>query len=215
MMHAPAPLVRVVDDDEQILQLLVALVTSMKLDVAVFRSAEEFLRSYDARIPGCVISDVRMPGMSGVELQEQLAGQGAPLPFIVMSGDPDVPTVVRAMKNDAIDFLQKPFEPAVLAQRIRTALERDREARELASTEAVMSQKLARLTSREREVLELVVDGRANKQVAHQLDITEKTVEVHRGRLMKKLGALNVVDLVRMVCVGGGAIRGKRAPTAP
>lgn len=200
-MQASEALVRVVDDDDQILGLLVSIVKSMNLNVAVFRSAEQFLDGCDSRIPGCAITDVRMPGMSGVELQEAVVARGILLPFIVMSGDPDVATIVRAMKNNAIDFLQKPFLPTVLIERIHVALARDQETRTRIATESVIAQKLSRLTSREREVLELVVEGRANKQVARDLAITEKTVEVHRGRLMKKLGAANVVDLVRLVCM--------------
>ncbi len=195
-------LIRVVDDDEQVLQLLVAVVRSIGLEVAVYRSAEEFLEGGDHRSPGCLVTDVRMSGMSGVDLQETLGGRGILLPVIVMSGDPDVATVVRAMRNRAIDFLQKPFEPGVLIERIHVALEHDRTARQQALSESAVSQKLSRLTPREQEVLELVVEGRANKQVAHELAITEKTVEVHRGRLMKKLGVANVVELVRMICPG-------------
>jgi len=187
-----------VDDDPAVCGLITSLLTGHGLRAQTYRSALDFFQAFDPTVPGCLVSDVRMPGMTGIELQERLNERGWLIPTIIISGDIDVPTALRAMKNHAVDVLEKPFLPRVLLERVRHAIEVDRQNREEASRTEDVSRKLASLTSREREVLELVVTGHANKHVARSLDITEKTVEAHRGRLMKKLGARNVVELVRM-----------------
>lgn len=212
LSKALTAVVHIVDDDPAILKMAALLVTAQRMDVATYSTAEDFLQSFDPALPGCVVTDVRMPGMTGVELQEQLAERGACIPVIVMSGNADVPTVVRAMRNHAIDVLEKPFQPQVLLERIQRAVERDRELRFSAGEAAEVQRKISRLTAREREVAELVVAGHANKLVARKLDITEKTVEAHRGRLMKKMGLGNVVDLVRLMC---GAAATKEIPEKP
>ncbi|QDT57454.1 Response regulator protein TmoT [Caulifigura coniformis] len=201
------PVVRVVDDDPSVCGLITSLLTGHGLRVQTYRNAMDFFQAFDPAVPGCLVSDVRMPGMTGIELQERLKERGWLIPTIIISGDLDVPTALRAMKNHPVDVLEKPFLPRVLLERVRHAIEIDQRTREEVSRSEDVTRKLASLTSREREVLQLVVSGHANKHVARSLDITEKTVEAHRGRLMKKLGARNVVELVRMTVDSDSAVR--------
>src|SRR5262245_4643937 len=201
MASSPQPIASVahiVDDDLSICRMVAELLTSHQVRVQSYASAIEFFRDYNPDIPGCLITDVRMPGMSGIELQERLNERRWIIPTIVISGDLDVSLALRAMKNHAVDVLEKPFLPRVLLDRVHQALELDRLNRRVAAQSEDVSRKLEEMTAREREVFELVVAGHANKRIAGLLGISEKTVEAHRGRLMKKLGAGNVVELVRL-----------------
>jgi FixJ family two-component response regulator len=194
----PDATVFVVDDDASTCQSLRWLIESVGLRVETFPSAETFLASLDRSRPGCLVLDVRMPGMSGLDLQEKLGGNGDRLPIIVISGYGDVTMAVRAMKNGAVDFIEKPFNDQVLLDRIHKAIEHDvQRRREKASHESVVA-RFAALTSREREVMQLVVDGKSNRAVAEQLGLSPKTVEVHRARVMSKVGAKSLAELVRL-----------------
>jgi FixJ family two-component response regulator len=201
-MHAAAetliPVVRIVDDDASVCRLVTTLLNANGIECQSYASAGEFFRDFDCARPGCVVIDVRMVGMTGIELQERLRGRGIYIPTIVISGDLDVATAVRAMKNQAVDVLEKPFLPRVLLDRVRYAIDLDMENRKAAALTSEVTGRLKTLTAREMEVFMLVVAGHANKHVARTLSIAEKTVEAHRGRVMKKLGARNVVELVRL-----------------
>ncbi len=200
---SPDPTVFVVDDDDAIRDSLRWLLESARLPVETFASASEFLTAFDAARPGCLVLDVRMPEMSGLELQERLAARGGSLPIIVLTAHADVPMAVRAMKNGAADFLVKPFRSQELLERIHAALRKDTEARAEAQRRAAILARLATLTAREREVMDLVVAGRSNKAIAAQLEVSTKTVEAHRTRIMEKMEADSLADLVRMaVSVG-------------
>jgi FixJ family two-component response regulator len=169
------------------------------LRVEAYTSAESFLAAGHPDWPGCLLLDVRMPGMSGLELQGKLIEQGFIIPVIIITGHGDVPTAVRATKAGAVDFLEKPVSDQVLLRRIRLALELDRRKRRELRRHRQTAAHLATLSPRERQVMEMVVAGRPNKQIATRLGITEKTVEAHRKRVMQKLGARNAAALVRLV----------------
>ena len=188
----------VVDDDAAIRDSLRWLVESIGLSVRTFENAAAFLDAYSPDQPGCLVVDVRMPGMSGLELQEQLNARGITLPVIVISGHADVPMAVRAMKGGAVDFLQKPFDDQVLIERINNAIGRDRRARQDGLRQTDLASLFERLTPREREVMELVVSGKANKQIAAILDRSEKTVEHHRAHVMRKMEAGSLAELVKL-----------------
>jgi FixJ family two-component response regulator len=198
-MTAQSPIVFIVDDDAAVRNSLRLLVKSVGLSAAVFVSAQEFLASYDPRQPGCLVLDVRMPGMSGLELQQQLNLRGAVIPVVFISGHGDIPMAVEAMQNGAFDFLQKPFRDQDLIDRIQRALERDRENRTALGERTRIRERLDTLTPREREVLDLVTSGKANKVMAADLGLSQRTVEIHRARVMEKMGASSVAQLVRMV----------------
>ena len=188
----------VVDDDAAVRRSVERLIRTVGLDVLTFPSAQEFLEHGPPDGPACVVLDVRMPGLSGLDLQKKLTEAGFSVPIIIMTGHGTVPMSVRAMKAGAVDFLQKPFDEQVLLDAVSQALERDREGRK---TEALRLQALRRmdtLTPREREVFELVVRGLLNKQVAAELGASEKTIKVHRARVMQKMEADSLADLVRM-----------------
>lgn len=193
------PTVFVVDDDPAICESLAGLLESRGLRVRTYPSAETFLAAYDPRQPGCIVLDVRMRGMSGLELQATLARDGDGPPVIILTGHGDIPMAVRAAKAGAVDFLEKPVNDEVLLQRIHLALEQERRTRSDRRQDHEVAARLADLTPREREVMDLIVAGLSNKQVATHLAITEKTVEVHRRRVLQKMGAHNAVDLVRLV----------------
>ena len=193
------PTVFIIDDDPGVRDSLSRLVRAAGLEVECFDGADAFLTAYREDRPGCLVTDVRMPGMSGLELQERMRAEGFSIPTIVLTGYGDVPGAVRALKGGALDFLQKPFEPDVLLVRIAEALERDARAREAKEQAAEVEARLSQLTPREREVMSLVIEGKANKVIAIDLDISERTVELHRGRVMRKLGARSVPDLIRKV----------------
>ncbi len=189
----------VVDDDQAVRESLALLVHSVGLEVETFESARDFLDAYRPDRRGCLITDIRMPGMSGLELQERLSADGHHIPVIVLTGFGDVPTAVRALKGGAVDFVEKPFNPQALLDLVRQAIVRDSEIREHAAREAELAEHVALLTPREQEVMALVVAGKANKVIAIDLSISERTVELHRGRIMKKMQARSLAELMRMV----------------
>ncbi|UCG15574.1 MAG: response regulator transcription factor [Phycisphaerales bacterium] len=200
------PIVFVVDDDEAVRDSLSWLIESAGLRVECFASAKEFLDAYDDDQPGCVVLDVRFPGMSGLSVQERLRSLGAMIPVIVISGHADVSTAVRAMKSGAIDFLEKPFREHVFLDRIENALRMDKEMRRARAFRSELAVRYELLTPRERETMALVVAGESNKGVARRLRVSHKTVEAHRAHVMSKMQADSLADLVRMsVVLASGA----------
>jgi FixJ family two-component response regulator len=199
----PVPTVFVVDDDEGVRSALALLLKSMGQPAATYASAADFLADYAPERPGCALLDVRMPGMSGLELQDELNRRGVVLPVIFITGHGDVPMAVEAMQRGAFDFLQKPFHDQDLAERIRRALARDRELREAIGEKSQIRARLGRLTPRERQVLDLVTAGKPNKVMAAELGVSQRTVEIHRAHVMKKLGASSLAQLVRMTMIAG------------
>jgi two-component system response regulator FixJ len=198
------PTVYVVDDDDGMRKALTALMTTVGYAAVPFARPSEFLASYDANLPSCVVLDVRMPEMSGLEVQQQLNRAGALLPVILMTGHGDIPMAVQAMKDGAFDFLQKPFRDQDLLDRINAALKQDAENRDAVIRDADLKRRLESLTPREREVMALVVDGRANKVIAIDLGLSERTVEIHRAHVMEKMAARSVAHLVKMHLTLGG-----------
>jgi two-component system, LuxR family, response regulator FixJ len=194
-----SPVVFVVDDDESVRSSLRFLLRTAGLESRAFGSAPEFLQSYDPAQPGCLVLDVRMPGMNGLELQQELNLRGAIIPVIFITGHGDIPMAVEAMQHGAHDFLQKPFRDEDLIERIQKALARDAEARAGLEGHKAIRASLESLTPREREVLELMVRGKPNKVMAHELGVSQRTVEIHRARVMEKSGAASLAELVRMV----------------
>ena len=188
----------VVDDDESMRRSLATLLRSVGLDARVFASPQDFMRAERPDAPACLVLDVRMPGMSGLAFQEQLAKAGIGLPIIFITGHGDVPMTVRAMKAGAVEFLTKPFDDQVLLDAIHGAIERDRGRRRDAAQLAEVQARYRELTEREREVFRLVIAGRLNKQIATELGLAVVTVKVHRGQVMRKMVANSVVDLARM-----------------
>ncbi len=194
----PEPTVFVVDDDAAVRDSLRWLAQSVGLAVQTFARAEDFLNEYDPATPGCLLLDVRMPGMSGLSLQDELAVRHATLPVIILTGYGEVATAVRALKTGAVDFIEKPFSDEVLLDRVRQALLQDKHTRQARAWHAEVQERYARLTPRERAVLDLVVAGRANKVIAGDLGLSAKTVEVHRANVMRKMEAQSVAELVRL-----------------
>ena len=196
-MSEPA-VVFVVDDDPSMRRSLETLLRSVGLDVRLFSSAQEFMQARRPDAPGCLVLDVRLPGMSGLAFQEELAKTGVALPVIFITGHGDVPMTVRAMKAGAVEFLTKPFDDQVLLDAIHAAIERDRARRRDAASRAALMARYHQLTERERQVMKLVVTGRVNKQIAADLGLSLVTVKVHRGQVMRKMLAKSVAELVRM-----------------
>jgi FixJ family two-component response regulator len=206
-MNSAQPTIFVVDDDASVLRGLARLIRSAGYAVATFDSAAQFLSCGDAEGPGCVLIDLRMPGMNGLELQEAVRRSGCALPIIFISGETDVPATVQAMKAGALDFLTKPFDEQQLLHAIAAALDHDSAWRADRADRQCASARFASLTPREQEVCLLVTRGLLNKQIAYQLGNTEKTVKVHRARVMEKMGVTSVAELVRLVdraCDAGG-----------
>ncbi len=196
--EAPEPTVFIVDDDRNILRAMQLLLKSVGLRCEVFASGGTFLEAYDAERSGCLVLDIRMPGLSGLELQERLVGAGSTLPVIFITGHGDVPMAVEAMQKGAFDFVQKPFSEDDLLGRIQAALAADRRVRDERARRAEVAARLGRLTAREREVMELVITGKPNKVIAWELGVSQRTVEIHRARVMDKMQARSLADLVRM-----------------
>jgi FixJ family two-component response regulator len=201
--NGPGPTVFVVDNDAAICKSLAWLLESVDLQVATFRTAEEFLATYSPDRPGCLVLDVRLPGMSGLVLQEELERLGMRLPVIMITGFADVPTAVRVLKRGAFDFFEKPLVDDLLLERVQQAIEADALCRSVRAERERLNARLSCLTGREREVFDQIVQGKANKVVAYELGISEKTVEVHRARVMQKLCAGSLAELVRMDLVAG------------
>jgi FixJ family two-component response regulator len=200
------PIVFLVDDDASLRKALTALIGSVGLDVRAFATPAEFLAYPRPDRPSCVILDLRMPGASGLDVQERLARAGADLPVIFLSGHGDVPVTVRAIKAGALDFLQKPIHDQDLIDAVHGALERARELRHVRIERQRIERLVARLTPREREVMALVVAGLSNKLVANRLHASEKTIKLHRARVMEKLQADSLASLVRLAqAVGIGS----------
>jgi len=191
------PIIFVVDDDEAVRLSTEMLIRSMGLRVEAFEAAAEFLEDFDPQQPGCLILDIRMPGMSGLELQEHLNEIGATIPVVFVTGHGDVPMAVKAMKAGAVDFIQKPFRDQELIDRVHAALDRDSESRLESQVKEKIQERVDLLTSREFEVMELVVEGQANKEIAFDLGLSPRTVEIHRARVMSKMTAASLPDLVR------------------
>ena len=198
-MKERSPVVFIVDDDEAVRSSLRLLLKSVGLVPNAVGSAREFLDKYDPAQPGCLVLDVRMPEMSGLELQEQLNRMGAVIPVIFITGHGDVPMAVEAMQAGAFDFVQKPFRDQDLIDRIQRALEKDRANHALLNERSLIRERLDSLTPREREVLTMVTSGKANKVMAADLGVSQRTVEIHRARVMEKMGASSLAQLVRMV----------------
>jgi FixJ family two-component response regulator len=198
-MAQTRPTVFVVDDDASVLDSLQFLLKSVGIDAETFSSAYEFLEVYDPDKPGCLVLDVRMPGMSGLELQEELVARGSALPIIFLTAHADVPMAVTAVKTGATDFIQKPFRDQELLDKIQHAIEQNARLREELAEHSQIARRIASLTPREREVMALIVEGRANKVIAHELGLSQRTVEIHRARVMEKMQAESVALLVQMV----------------
>lgn len=188
----------VVDDDQAMRSSLKWLIESVGLYVESFAAAADFLDRYYPGRAGCLLLDVRMPGMSGLELQEHLNSKQIEIPTIVITGHGDVPMAVRAMKAGAIDFIEKPFNDEVLLDAIRRALAVEETRRDRQSERAELAARLAQLTPREREVMTMVTDGLSNKEIANELGVSAKTIEAHRARVMEKMQASSLAELVRM-----------------
>lgn len=201
----------VVDDDEGVSRSLRALLESVGLDVKTFASPTEFLSDADPAQIGCMVLDVRMPGMSGIDLHELLCSRGFDVPVVFITGHGDVRTAVRAVKAGAVDYIEKPFRDQELLDCIQKALAREDERRSGGDEIAVARERIKTLTAREKEVLDLVVAGQSSKVIARQLRISPKTVEFHRARLLDKMQARSVLDLVRIILTAQPA--GGRHPT--
>jgi FixJ family two-component response regulator len=197
MSVVPA-VVFVIDDDPSMRGALEDLVGSVGLQVRAFASPQDFLQSQRPDAPGCLVLDVRLPGMSGLAFHKELARLGVALPVIFITGHGDIPMSVRAMKAGAVEFLTKPFHDQELLDAIHAAIERDRERCREAVLVAELQERYATLTERERQIMTLVVVGRANKQIAAELNLSEMTVKVHRGQVMRKMHAGSLPELVRM-----------------
>ncbi len=199
MTKDASALVIVVDDDEAVRSSTRLLLKSVCLPAVTYSSAHEFLDNYDPQQPGCVVLDVRMPGMSGLELQQLLNLRGAIIPVIFITGHGDIPMAVEAMQQGAFDFLQKPFRDQDLLDRVQRALEKDRINRMQLREKNRIHDRRESLTPREREILDLMTRGKPNKVMAAELGVSQRTVEIHRARVMEKMGATSLAQLVRMV----------------
>ena len=189
----------VVDDDEAVRDSLGLLLRSVGLEPKLFASASEFLAAYDGRRPGCLILDVRLAGMSGLELHKELAARGAEIPIVFITGHGDVPMAVSAMQRGAVDFLEKPYKEQDLLDRVSAALAADGRRRRQSGETAAIARRLQTLTPREHQVLNLIATGAANKVVAARLGTSRRTIEIHRANVMRKMRAESLAQLVRMV----------------
>jgi two-component system, LuxR family, response regulator FixJ len=193
MTHEPT--VFVVDDDEAVRKALKLLIESAGMQVETFCSADEFLARHDLSRPGCLVLDIRMPGMSGLALQDQLIARRITVPVIMITGHGDVAMAVGAVKKGAIDFIQKPFDDQMLLDRVQQAVHLDAEQRRERARRADFDARLARLTPREREVLDLLILGKGNKEVALELGLSRKTIDIHRAHVMMKLGVDSLLEI--------------------
>ena len=192
------PTVYIVDDDQAVRHAMELLMRSVGMEYAIFHSGDEFLEKYSPDFAGCLVLDIRMPGLGGLELQERLNELGSTLPIIFVTGHGDVPMAVEAMQKGAVDFIQKPFRDQELLDRIGDAMKADRERRSARQQKADVLERIGKLTNRERQVLDLVVTGKPNKVIAYELGVSQRTVEIHRARVMEKMQAKSLADLVKM-----------------
>jgi FixJ family two-component response regulator len=202
-MGEEKPIIFVIDDNVSVRKSLSRLLDSMGFQVETFASAEQFMERGEFEGTGCIVLDVRMPGLNGLDLQDVLTKADYSMPIVFITGHGDIPTSVRAMKGGAVDFLAKPFEDKDLLEAVKAALERDIKLRQERADMREIRRRLERLTPRELEILCYVISGMLNKQIAYRLSISEKTVKVHRGNVMEKLGAGSVADLVRLAGKAG------------
>lgn len=198
-MAALEPKVYIVDDDEAVRESLALLLDSMDQNCQSFNSAGDFLYAYSGDMTGCLVLDIRMPGMNGLELQKQLNVQGSILPIIFVTGHGDVPMAVEAMQHGAVDFIQKPYREQDLLDKINMAIALDENNRDALEHRHKIIEKLSALTPREKEVMEMMVNGNANKVIAIDLGISQRTVEIHRARVMEKMETNSLAHLVKMV----------------
>ncbi len=197
-MTEPTPVVLVVDDDPSLRRAIKRLVESVGLQVQLFGSAQEFLKDKRPDATSCLVLDIRLPGISGLEFQRQLTDLHIDIPIIFITAHGDIPMTVRAMKAGAVEFLTKPFRDQELLDAVQLALQRDRARRQQDAEIATLRERFGSLAPREREVLPLLISGLLNKQIAAEIGIHEATVKVHRSQLMRKMGAESLADLVRM-----------------
>ena len=192
------PIVFIVDDDDSVRKALTRLVKSVDLTVETFASADDFLKRDSHNGPACLVLDIRMPGLSGLDLQDELVAAGRTLPIIFVSGHGNIPISVRAMKAGAVDFIEKPFEDQSLLDAINHSLQKDRQTKLEQAELREIQRRADSLTPREREVFALVVSGKLNKQIAFKLGTSERTIKAHRARVMKKMQAKSLADLIRL-----------------
>ena len=197
-MSQAEPTVFIVDDDPAVLKSLSRLLRASQVNVVTFGSPQDFLQRYDPHTPGCLVLDVAMPGLNGLELQEALRIKGSAIPIIFLTGHGDIPMSVQAIKGGALDFMTKPVHDKDLLKAVEAALEKDRIERQSRAELVDIQERLATLTPREREVLIHVVSGQLNKQIAYDLGTVEKTIKVHRARVMEKMKVGSVAELVRL-----------------
>ncbi len=198
MQMTNEPTVFVVDDDDAVRRFLTGLIQSIDLKVEAYASAKDFLDAYEPNRPGCLLLDVRMPGMSGLELQRELAERSIDLQVVILTGHGNVPVAVQAMKAGAVDFIEKPFNNELLLDRIQAAVAQSLRSDSEREKHGETLRRLDTLTPRERQVFDLVVTGETNKSIAHRLKISEKTVEIHRAKVMRKMRARSLASLVHM-----------------
>jgi len=214
-MKERAPVVCVVDDDAAARSSLRLLLKSLGLAAAAYESAASFLESYDPHQPGCLLLDIRMAGMSGLELQQVLNQRGCITPVIFITGHADVPMAVEAMQQGAFDFLQKPFRDQELLDRVQRAIAKDHSIREQLRGNETIRRRLESLTGREHDVLQLVASGAPNKIIAYKLGISQRTVEIHRARVMEKMNAESLAQLVHMTHIDGAPQTSPAASSPP
>jgi FixJ family two-component response regulator len=207
-MAAERPIVFVVDDDPSMREAVQDLIASVGMEARGFATPREFLDSARPDVPSCLVLDVRLPGASGLSFQQELARSGLPLPVIFITGHGDIPMSVRAIKAGAVEFFTKPFRDQELLDAIHVGIERSRAQRQEAAVLEDLRQRFVTLTPREREIMALVIVGRLNKQIAGELGVSEVTVKVHRGQIMRKMRAKSLPELVRMGdALGSGAVK--------